>query len=117
MAAVAANFGNVLIICIPAVIAAILLVAACRASTSVVPTFVVIVSHNSSPLYASDFATRMQVRALACAAFLHRLLAIRNYKQPPPRETAKSWNDQQNPTLIGTLIEKRNNKIPCLVRG
>jgi hypothetical protein len=105
VATIAAYLGDLLIGSIPAVIAAIFLIPAGRTSTSFVPAFVVIVSHNISPVYASNFATGRRVRKTA-ALLLRRSLAIRNYKHPMPRETTKTWIDHRNAQLIGTLIEK-----------
>jgi hypothetical protein len=55
VAAVAANFGDILIGRIPAVIAAILLIAAYCACTSIMSAPVV-VSHSRSPKIVSNFA-------------------------------------------------------------
>jgi hypothetical protein len=56
MAAVATDFGNVLIGGVPAVITAILFVARYCARTTVVRAFIVI-RHNFSPLFALNFAS------------------------------------------------------------
>jgi hypothetical protein len=60
VAAIAAYFRDVLIIRIPAVVAAVFLVAAHRTSTSVMLTSV-IVRHNLSPKFAPNFAFRREI--------------------------------------------------------
>jgi len=64
MAAIAADLCNVLVVSVPAVVTTVLLISTHRASTSIMPAFVVVVSHKLSPEFVSNFAVERMNHAL-----------------------------------------------------